>query len=225
MLLYTNQLYYTILNFTSLYLYDYSLIEIFTNKARWYQLHFIINSIVVINILSKVLKILYDPINNYEIIDKKDTSNYLSNLHVCLHLYHLLFFKKLNFWDYFHHIIFTLLGIIPGILFINSNQLFLHKISCGGIPGIIEYSSLVLYKHNKITKYSQKKLNTFLYIFFRLPLCILGATYNILAYYYGYIKDPLWITIYVNTLLYLNGTIFTYLTVKSYFKLKYEKKM
>ena len=109
------------------------------------------------------------------------------------------------------------------MIFINSNQLFFHKISCAGLPGMIEYGSLVLYKHDIISKYRQKRLNTILYIFLRLPLCILGAVYNMLAYYNGYIEDPLWITLYVNIMLYFNGTLFTYLTGHSFYKLKYRK--
>jgi len=215
-----NQIYYTLINLSSIYLYDKYLIEFFSIKARWYQLHFVINTIVVINIINKVFKMITDPINNYQLVDTKDTSNYLSNYHVCLHLYHLIAFNNLNFWDYFHHILFAFIGIIPGMIFVKSNQLYFHKISCGGIPGMIEYGSLVLYKHDIISKYYQKKINVLLYIFLRLPLCILGATYNMLAYYNGYINDPYWITIYVNFLLYLNGTLFTYLTVNSYYKLK-----
>ena len=97
-----------------------------------------------------------------------------------------------------------------------------HFFGCG-LPGMIEYGSLVLYKHDIISKYRQKRLNTILYIFLRLPLCILGAVYNMLAYYNGYIEDPLWITLYVNIMLYFNGTLFTYLTGHSFYKLKYSK--
>ena len=124
----------------------------------------------------------------------------------------------MHFWDYFHHIIFAFFGIIPGMLFINSNQLYFQMISGGGIPGMIEYGSLTLVKHNIINKITQKRLNVFLYIFIRLPLCIMGSAYNMIAYNNGYISDSLWITLYVNILMYLNGTLFTYLTCNSYYK-------
>lgn len=222
--MFTNQIYYTFMNLTSIYLFDRTLTEIFTDKARWYQLHFIINFIIVINILPDILYIIFDPKNNYQLVDKNDISNYLSNYHICLHIYHIIAFNNLNFWDYFHHILFAFLGIIPGMIFVNSNQLYFHKISCGGLPGMIEYGSLILYKHDIITKYRQKRLNTILYLFFRLPLCILGAVYNMLAYYNSYIEDPLWITIYLNIMLYFNGTLFAYLTCHSFYKLKYLSK-
>jgi len=220
----TNQIYYTFMNLSSIYLFDTTLTEIFTDKARWYQLHFIINFIIVINILPDILYIIFDPKNNYQLVDKNDVSNYLSNYHICLHIYHIIAFNNLNFWDYFHHVLFAFLGIIPGMIFVNSNQLYFHKIACGGLPGMIEYGSLILYKHDIITKYRQKRLNTILYLFFRLPLCILGAVYNMLAYYNSYIEDPLWITIYVNIMLYFNGTLFAYLTGHSFYKFKYLSK-
>jgi hypothetical protein len=215
-----NQLYYSCFNLCGIYIYDRTLVEIFTDKARWYQLHFIINMIVVLKLYGTIYNLIIDPKNYYLVNDKNDLSNFLSNYHICLHVYHLLCFKNLNFWDYFHHILFVFIGIIPGIIYINSNQLYFHKFICGGLPGMIEYGSLVLYKHDILTKYQQKKINTILYTFFRLPLCVLGSVYNMLAYYNNYINDPLWITIYVNLMLYLNGTIFTYLTFDSFYKLK-----
>jgi hypothetical protein len=220
-----DQLYFTSLNLSSIYLYDYILCKIFTKKARWYQLHFVINTITVINILPYVINIINDPNNYYEKIDSTNLTMYLSNYHLCLHFYHIIMFNNLNFWDYFHHIIFAFLGIIPGMIFIKSNQLYFQKISCAGLPGMIEYGSLVLFKHDKMSKYRQKRLNTILYIFFRLPLCIFGATYNLLAYKNNLIEDPLWITLYVNLMLYFNGTLFTYLTGHSFYKLKYSNKL
>lgn len=212
------QLYYFIINFSNIYICDYFLCKILTKKARWYQLHFVVNTLTVIKILPNIINIIIDPKNNYK--TTSNISNIYSNFHLCLHIYHLLLFKNLNKWDYFHHIIFAFLGIIPGMLFINTNQLLFHKISCAGLPGMIEYSSLVLYKHNYIKKINQKKINMILYIFLRLPLCMIGVIYNYISYINNYIEDPLLISIYVNMMLYLNGTIFTLLTCDSYYKEK-----
>lgn len=215
-----NQFYYTCVNLPIIFLFDTVLIKLLLDKARWYQLHFIINSITVFNIFSSVKKILLEPEIGYEVIENDNLSQYISNLHICVHIYHIQFFKNLNYWDYFHHIIFVFFGVIPGLIFVNSNQLLLEQFTCGGLPGMIEYGSLVLYKHEILNKYQQKKINTILYIFLRLPMCIMGIFYSILAYKNNYIKDPLWITIYVNFLLYLNGTLFTRLTAQSFFNLK-----
>lgn len=215
-----NQFYYTNINLISIFIFDTLLIKFLSDKARWYQLHFVINTITVFNIYPDVIRILLDSENGYQVVDKKDLSHYISNIHICAHIYHILFFKNLNYWDYFHHIIFVFLGVIPGMIFIKSNQLLLQQFTCGGLPGMIEYGSLVLYKHDVLNKYEQKKINTILYIFLRLPMCITGVIYSLFAYNNYYIDDPYWITLYVNFLLYLNGTLFTYLTAGSFFRLK-----
>ena len=204
-------------NLINLFIYDKVLCLCLGNKGRWYQLHCLINFLITINILPSIIEIITDPINGYKLIE----NNNHNNMVISLHIYHVLTFKNLNYVDYLHHLIFVGLGVIPGMLYINSNQLYLHKIACSGIPGIIEYGSLTLYKNNRLSKKNQKYINTLLYVFIRLPMCIFGTTINFFAYREGLIKDPLWITIYVNLLLYLNGSIFTFLTADSYFRVKY----
>ena len=207
----------TIKNLLELYFYDKSLCIMIGTKARWYQLHCLINLLITIKILPTVLNILYDPKTGYKLIDDDLTNN----MCIAMHLYHIFISKNMSLYDWLHHIVFVGLGVLPGMLYINSNQLYLHKIACSGIPGIIEYGSLTLYKNNKLTKINQKFINTILYVYFRLPLCILGVSMNYLAYKGELIKDPLWITLYVNFLLYLNGVVFTYLTFESYCRTKY----
>ena len=206
---------------------DYLLCLVFGRAGQWYQLHALINLIVTIEILPIVYEIITEPnsgynINNYyydSITDYKlNTSYYV----IGLHLYHILMFKNLQLYDWLHHIIFVGVGVVPSMMFIKSNQTVLHKLSCSGIPGIIEYGVLTLYKNNYVSRYNQKLINSILYTYLRLPLCIFGATANYLAYMNGTIKDPLWITIYVNLLLYLNGTVFTQLTNNSFSKEKYK---
>tara|TARA_B100000963_G_C22204711_1_gene484719 strand:+ start:98 stop:496 length:399 start_codon:yes stop_codon:yes gene_type:complete len=127
--------------------------------------------------------------------------------------------------DYFHHIIFVLFGVVPTILLVNTNQIYLGYIACSGIPGAIEYTVLSLYKNNKITLYNQKKINAFVYNFLRYPMCIYGATINLLAYKYNNIinNDNFYVTLYINFLLYMNGCLFNYLTIKSYNTLVYHQ--
>ena len=160
----------------------------------------------------------YDFVDEFRKKIDRDLTNYMC---VAMHFYHILISKNMGLYDWLHHIVFVGTGVLPGMLYVNSNQLYLHKIACIGIPGIIEYGSLTLYKNNKLTKINQKFINTILYVYFRLPLCILGVTMNYLAYKDGLIKDPLWITLYVNLLLYVNGVVFTYLTFDSYGRTKY----
>jgi hypothetical protein len=206
-------------NLLVLYVYDKSLCYILGKKARWYQLHCLINFLITLETLPTVLNMLIEPKTGYKLIDN-DLSN---SMCIAMHIYHVFISEKMGLYDWLHHILFVGFGVIPGMIYINSNQLYLHKIACSGIPGIIEYGSLTLYKNDKLSKINQKFINTIMYVYFRLPLCIFGATMNYLAYKNGLIKDPLWITVYVNFLLYLNGVVFTYLTFDSYGRTKYLK--
>jgi hypothetical protein len=208
---------YGVGNLIRIFMYDKLLCLFFGKAGRWYQLHCVINLLITIDILPSVIEMIRDPYNGY----KLNNNNNNNNMVVSMHLYHMLMFSGLNIYDWLHHIVFVGLGVIPGMIYVKSNQIYLHKIACSGIPGIIEYGTLALYKNNRISKINQKYINTLLYVYFRLPLCILGVTMNYIAYNEELIKDPLWITLYVNFLLYLNGTVFTFLTVDSYCKVKY----
>tara|TARA_B110000008_G_C16968642_1_gene563052 strand:- start:2701 stop:3387 length:687 start_codon:yes stop_codon:yes gene_type:complete len=211
---------YGISNFLKIFMYDKLLCLLFGKAGRWYQLHCLINLLITIDILPSVIEIITDPYNGYKLIKNNENNNMV----ISMHLYHMVMFTGLNLYDWMHHIVFVLLGVLPGMIYVKSNQLYLHKIACSGIPGVIEYGTLTLYKNNRLSKINQKYINTLLYVYFRLPLCILGVTMNYMAYKEELIKDPLWITLYANFLLYLNGTVFTFLTVDSYCKVKYLEK-
>jgi len=214
------QFYDIISNQVLVLLADVLLTRTFGKEARWYQLHVFGNLMVISNIMNETYSLYRDPFDNYKLLNNHNSSYLI----LSMHLHHMLFFK-LNRMDYFHHIIFVLFGVVPTILLVNTNQIYLGYIACSGIPGAIEYSVLSLYKNNKITLYNQKKINAFVYNFLRYPMCIYGATINLLAYKYNNIitNDNFYVTLYINFLLYMNGCLFNYLTIKSYNTLIYHQ--
>ena len=197
---------------------DSILCIILGKKARWYQLHVIGNIMVTFNIINGTYNLYVDPYNNYRILGDHSPSNLI----LAMHIHHILFFK-LNLMDYFHHIIFVLFGILPTILWVKTNQIYFGYIACSGIPGIIEYTLLALMKNEKISQYKQKQINVFIYNYLRFPMCIYGACTNLIMIRYNKILniDNVYLTIYINILLFLNGTIFNQLTLSSYYKYKY----
>ncbi len=200
-----------------MYIGDIILCLLFSNKARYYQLHSVTNSIILINIIPDLTEIFNDPENGYRLLN----NHYASYLILALHIYHVISFKQLTYYDYFHHILFVLFGVVPVIFYVNYNQIYLGYLACSGIPGIIEYTTISLYKNNKLSLLKEKEILTNVYIYIRLPLCIFGVTMNYVAHINNYIYDSIYLTFYINFLLYLNGTLFTHLTVDSYYKLKY----
>ena len=207
--------------FLQIYMADKLLKIIFGSKARWFQLHAVFNIITSYNVLNSVFNIIKNPETGYELC--KD--NYNSLIIICLHLYHLLVFKNLKFYDYFHHILFVCLGVCVDMKYVKYNQKNLAYVVASGIPGIIEYTTLSLYKNDKITLKNQKAINSYIYNFLRYPFCVFAVGMNYNGYINGYIKDNFYPTIYVNFLLFLNGAIFNYLTLESYFCYKMNNKI
>ena len=205
----------------NLVFFDFILIKLFSDKARWFQLHAVVNLYISYEILPEVINIIKDPITGYQICG----TNRICLLIICLHVYHVLTFKKLNRVDYFHHVVFVGLGVLPDMFFIKYNQKYLAYIVASGIPGFFEYSTLTLYKNNLLTLKQQKHFNSILYNFVRLPFCCFAIAMNYNAYLNNYVKDDLLITLYVNILLYLNGTIFNFLTIISYIKVRENEKL
>ena len=194
---------------THIILGDILLLLLFRSKGRWFQLHALVNLIIVINILPELINII-----NHQIYSN---INYIPSYYILiLHIYHVLTFNNLKLIDYFHHILFVGFGIIPNILITQSNQSCLAYIACMGIPGIIEYTSLALYKNNYINLLDQRKLIAFIYNYFRYPLCVFGVTLNYINYKNSKLIDNFYLTVHLNVLLFINGALFNYLTINSY---------
>jgi hypothetical protein len=221
---YYNTYSFLIIMFT-IFFCDKLLVYLFGFRARWFQLHSIINSIITFNIFPEFLNISSQNITPYSNFDINIVSYNSSFYIIALHLYHIISFKNLTFYDYFHHILFVVLGVVPSFLYLETNQYVMAYIACAGIPGIFEYGTLSLYKNDKISLLSQKRINSYLYIFFRYPLCVFGVTINYINYNSKILKDNIFITLYLNFLLYLNGSLFTFLTLDSYIRLKNNEKI
>lgn len=219
--IYKEEIQYLLCNQGFFLIADMIMSLLFSSKARWYQIHVLGNSIVTYNIIQSTYNLYKNPYNSYKLLDNQYNNSYVI---LAMHIHHILFFK-LNLMDYFHHIVFVLFGILPTIMWIKTNQIYYGYIACSGIPGIIEYTLLALMKNGKISQYKQKRINAFIYNYIRCPMCIYGACTNLTMIRYSKIirMDNIYLTFYINLLLFLNGTIFNQLTLSSYYKHKYIK--
>ncbi len=200
---------------------DNLLIYIFGNKARWFQLHALINLIIVILVIDDSIKLIKAPIKNYKEYNINDNSNNINiSIVVSLHLYHILFFNNLKFLDYCHHIIFVFFGVLPCYYFINSNILKLSFLAGCGLPGLIEYSLLSLVKNDKLDKLIQKKILMYVYCYFRSPLSLLSCIINYFIYTENLIKSNIYFYIYLNVLIFINSTYYNKLTIQNYYETK-----
>tara|TARA_B100000886_G_C20383726_1_gene475094 strand:+ start:394 stop:1086 length:693 start_codon:yes stop_codon:yes gene_type:complete len=206
-------------NFLNIGIIDLFLIICFGSKARWFQLHAVINLYIVYLIKNDIYNIYLNPINGInKLTDHNDTSIIFN-----LHLYHIVMFGKLNFDEYIHHLLFVFLGVLPSYLYIKTNILKIGYLACCGLPGFIEYSSLTLVKNHFLNPISQKHLMIYIYNFIRLPLSLLGCFLNLMMYKVSildetkkYNNDLLFF--YINFLLYLNSTYYNYATINNFYK-------
>ena len=192
---------------------DILLMRILSNRARWFQLHTAINMIITCIIFRDVKQYFIEPLS--AVVDK--TSNIDNYFIIGLHIYHCLTFTSLSQLDYFHHLVFVLLGVVPCAFFIKSNiNRFLTFTGCG-LPGIIEYGSLTLVKNGVITSLQQKQINSYMYIYLRNPLAIFNVAFMYIAYIYNiFHREDNCLIIWIMFLSYFNGTFYNKLAVENY---------
>ena len=197
---------------------DILLIGLLGNRARWFQLHAVTNFMITCIIMSDCIQLFLNP---HKAI--KYNNSHLDSYYVLiLHIYHILTFKKLKIGEIMHHIIYVLFGVVPSIYYSTCNSNKIGYLACCGIPGIIEYSSLTLVKHNKISYIKQKQIASYMYCFLRQPLALYSVVLNIILYNYNLIKySEQTICIYINILLYINSCYYTYATCINYGYNKY----
>jgi hypothetical protein len=69
-------------------LIDVILCNLFTKKARWFQLHSYVNLLIVNIIKDDVYILITNPVDNIKILEDCEELYYI----ILLHLYHILFF-------------------------------------------------------------------------------------------------------------------------------------
>lgn len=169
-------------------------------KSRWFLLHAFGNACTLHAILPETLTVLAHP----ELAYVRPTTYEGLMVAGALHIYHALAFH-ISGDDIFHHVCFVLiLGSYCCIFqpYIASSAPLL---TINGLPGMIDYTLLGLVKLNKVNKLTEKRVNAWLNVWFRMPVtlffagmgyhgivvqsrweclpCILGIVYN--AVYYG----------------------------------------
>ena len=123
--------------------------------------------------------------------------------------------------DIFHHILFVGFGVVPAYNFFRNNLIKLISFSTCGLTGCIEYFMLSLVKHEKMSSLQQKYINSYIYNYIRYPLTM----YTVVSTYISYITNPNIIEypgllIYINLLLFFNGSYYNKITIENYIEHK-----
>ena len=192
---------------------DFLLCKFFGKKTRWFQLHSAINAIIVFIIWEDIIALFKNPLQNIEDTNSKIDTYFI----LFLHIYHFLIVNDLTTMDYFHHILFVGCGLLPTLLIQTCNIIRLAWLSTCGLPGVIEYFTLSLVKHNKMSNIKQKKIISYVYNYIRYPITIYCPTVTYIAYKENKLIDyNSYIILYINLMLFFNGAFYNKLTVENY---------
>ena len=93
--------------------FDFFLTKIIGKKARWFQLHAIINIIICILISKQSINLLLSP--TLPLIEYSKNDIMALQLVLGLHTYHI-FIETLTFIEWWHHICFVAFGVLPVLL-------------------------------------------------------------------------------------------------------------
>jgi hypothetical protein len=146
-------------------------------EGIYYLLHSIHNAGIVYLTGSEVVNSL----TNFNYI-LNGTKNLIAlQLVVALHMYHImLYFRKLRFDDWLHHIL--MIGVaLPIGGYVDSKSLLGYSLFfTTGLPGGIDYFLLFLTRNNLFNRNREKEINAWLNTWIRSPGCISHATLTVL---------------------------------------------
>ncbi len=197
-----------------------NILKYYKIEGRYYFNHMVCNSLVVYNTFNSMLN-SYD-INNI-ITNQELESLYISRCVVYgLHLYHTIwYYNKLRRDDWLHHIL--MIGIVlPLTNIIPQHNIIAHGIFfTTGLPGLIDYTLLFLNRNNIVSRYFEKKINSFINVWLRAPGCIMNSCLGIsqIISNYNILTNNQFISIIIiNSLMYWNGIYFMKQALIDYIK-------
>lgn len=143
-------------------------------KARYFALHVIANSWIAVLCLPDMYLILTDPVHTLS--QRVSPNHWPTSLVFSIHVYHMLFFRNLQWIDWLHHILMVVIGaplLITGELgpLMNFNHFFM----CG-VPGGLDYAMLFAVKHGWMKPLQEKAYNSAVNVWIREPALICTAT-------------------------------------------------
>jgi len=188
-------------------------------KEQWFQLHALINACIVYFSYNDVYDCLMDPT-----VSIQPCSNlFAGSFALMLHSYHSYAYQ-MTYMDKLHHGISVFLST-PLCLLYQTKGISMYYFFGTGLPGGIDYFLLSLVKQKKLGSIKEKKINSYLNTFIRLPGLAI-ASYLI---WKDAIQHPSKIIHYSNRLLallvFLNGTIFGKMAIENYKERSLENKI
>lgn len=188
-------------------------------SARYFAIHAIVNTTIVYHTFRSVWSFFQNPQTALFCVDDC-TDPFPNLLTVSLHLYHVLCYNMKTI-DKIHHIPAVLANLIMCLYPAGSIENFTFFFMMG-LPGMLDYTMLVLVKYNLLESITEKKYNAILNMTVRMPALVVSsfATLQSIVLY-----DTLFISrfhllcaIIICIHNFWNGTYFAFKAVESYVK-------
>jgi len=143
-------------------------------QARWFALHVIANAWISLLCLPDLIYIFAHPVE--ALSQRHSTNHWPTSLVFSVHLYHMLFFRNLQWIDWLHHVLMVVIGaplLITGELgpLMNFNHFFM----CG-VPGGADYAMLFAVKHGWMAPLTEKRYNSAINVWVREPALVAVGT-------------------------------------------------
>lgn len=162
-------------------------------RTRWYLLHIVINMLTTITAINGVYLTYLNPYQSLTPIPFAEPYNLdwfigptspLPTLIVASgHLYHILFFSTSKS-DIYHHLTFAATMSSINMIGNYGNARNIIQFVLSGLPGILEYSIMSLYKFEYLTKKHMRYSVTLMHCLLRFPLglCIFWILFYQILY-------------------------------------------
>ena len=191
--------------------------KLIPHSSRWFFIHAFSNMVICL--------LGYDDLkfclaNTQTCIFEKPTwkTKYSIMIAIITHIYHLLiFFKKLTYQDWLHHIMMVgIAGTLSSLYLTRVTTVGLWFMS--GLPGLIDYTLLWLVKMGCVKPLFQKWFYTLIAAFIRSPGCLF-ACFLTLPIFHKSVLNLKSVVILVNACLtFWNGQYYLLLAAEDYGK-------
>ena len=217
-----NIIYKFIITSLFVFLSDKTLIFLFGNISRWFQLHFACNMFICYFSGKNLLKLRNT--SQTELIEYNDNTMMCCVMTFILHFYHTLFFK-MSTDEFYHHLYFVFLtGILVGIIYPNLYlSLSISTFFITGLPGGIVYFLLCLQKRNLISKSTQKGIHSYVDTYIRIPGGILSAILNYYTSLHSSGFYTQWVYFIMGVLAYINVAYYGKMAIEN--NIEYRQKL
>jgi len=150
----------------------FTILDRFIAKSEWQNPYYAVHAIHNAAIVAITAPDVYNTFTDLHGLAKYETNWLAVQLCLALHFYHIaLYWQKFRTDDWLHHLLMIGIAIPIGCYVQAHTFMGFSLFFTTGLPGGIDYLMLFLVRNQKLPKYTEKYINTFLNVWIRSPGC------------------------------------------------------